>query len=165
MKNKKRKLKEKLNKAKKGKGFALLIPFKGILRKALEKKRIKNDGSIKDIAVKFYEHIVKKDFETENAFLSYEDAVDNLTDVAIDAIVKAIISFIKNVRKKKSEGKELTPIEKGIFEGTEKIEKKLKEEVKEEAEQKVGALVLNPKTLIIVGVILFITLTFLFSKK
>lgn len=164
-KKSKSKLKEKLKKASKATGFAVLIPFKSLMIKILNKKGIKHDNTIKDVAIKFYENVLKKDFETETAIVKFEDLVENLTDVAVDAIVKAIISFIKNIKKKKDEGKPMTDIENDIAEGMKKIEEKIKEEAKEEAQLNIGKWLTKPQTLFIISILVTVIITLLSRKK
>lgn len=97
------------------KGFAILLPFKGMMRKRLEKKNVKHDGSLKSIAIAFAKHVSGgKNFEN---FVDINNPSYNAADPAMVAgsvagaavgnpqaiaeIIKIVVDFIKGAKAKK----------------------------------------------------------------
>lgn len=136
-----------------------LQPLRPVMIKGLKKEGIKADNKTQlvDLANLFYKHVVRKqDKSFEEIDLNNLD--DHAVGAALSAVVTGIISFIKNIKKKKAEGKALTKMEEVIASGTEEVETQIETGAKEEVAKQVGSsLLFNKKTqMIIVGVIVVI---------
>lgn len=154
------KVKEKLNKAKeKIKGFiknvgafGVLIPFKSLLANALNRKGVKHDGTIEDIAVKFYNTFINKKSNYEQ--------YNHLDPVIVSTIIGAILSFIRAAKEKKKQGGQLSDTEEFIVNGADKISSVALGAAKEEASLKIGNFLLSP-----VGIIAIVAILFMLLKK
>lgn len=94
--------------------FAPLIPFRGFMEKQLQKAGVKPENKMSEIVEQFFNTIIKKkggkNFEGEETFEHSFDCPENLIE-DITSIVKSVIDFFKNSKKKKEEGK-ATDLEK-----------------------------------------------------
>lgn len=126
--------------------LAPLVPLKPVMVKMLTNKgiRVSTRDPILKIAELFYNNIVRK----SNKFLGEVD-FDNLEDhaigIAINAVVTAIVDFIKQSKRKRDEGKELTKTEQVLVTGVDLVQAKIEEKAREEAAQEVGQKILFDK--------------------
>ena len=129
--------------------LAPLQPLKPVMILALKKKG-------KTHSVKTPLSIIARDFY--NTYVApksgFEEIpeMDNAVGAVGSAVVGAIIDYIKNLKKKKEEGKPLSKTEGQIVTGTEKVEAKIATKAKEEAAAEVGRNILfDKKTQLIIG--------------
>lgn len=118
--------------------FFPLLPFKPLMQKLLKKKGIKPEKKIKELALQFHEHIVKKRTFDFNYEYKETHSVAPAVAVIVPSILRFLKSFIKSSKEKKEKGEPLSDVEEVLLEESEKIEKeaeKIKEE-KEEEEKK-----------------------------
>ena len=130
-------------------GFTVLLPYKLVMQKILDNRKIKyNKSDISDIAVKFYTQVLGKN-------LNYEKGVEHfvLTAATVAIILPAIIDFIKSIANKKKEGKPLSKEEQDVLDVAEKEAKKLNEPEKES--KGLGELFSDPLVLFIAALVLF----------
>jgi len=99
-----KKIGDRIGDALKAAAFSPLLPFKGMMRKMLVKKGLKPSKRFGDMAIMFFENIVKKHGH-------YEEHPDHILPVAI---IPPIIAFIKDVISKKKAGAKLTSEEKVV---------------------------------------------------
>lgn len=137
--------------------FGVLIPFKSLLAAFLNKKGIKHDNTIEDIATKFYLHVIQKkpveNFEGKK--------VNNFLDpVMVTTIISAILGFIRAAKEKKEKGGQLTDTENFIVSGAEKISDTALGFARDEAKMKIGSFVFSP-----IGIISILVIVFLLFKK
>jgi len=103
-------------------GFAILLPFMPLMKRALKKKGFSTNNNPKDVAQLFYSHIVvHNSFEPPMNFdqmymptehINYADILDSATTATQGtplAIVPPIIKFIKDLINKKQAGQTLPP--------------------------------------------------------
>lgn len=150
--------------------LAPLLPFKGLMKKALEKRGYKPSNKLRELAEQFYNHVVKNNFEGNN----YDDvyvSADNYEDedhaaIAIGAIVSAILAFIKGIKEKGDSGEPLSGTEKAIYQGTQEAETQIQDRAKLEASAAVGESILFDKNtqLVIIGGLALIIVWPLISK-
>lgn len=100
---------------------APLIPFKGLMKKALKKKGVNPPKNFPDLIEVFYNNIVKKssNFESHPFYGKTLERDGYNDDHIIGDIVKGVLQFIMGLIKKKKEQKagapvELSPIEDAI---------------------------------------------------
>lgn len=110
--------------------FTTLALFKPVMKKALDKRGIKHSNKIDDIALKFYENIVK-------ASKHYEQ--EHLTEEIIESVIAAIVNFIRGLKDRKNKGGDLSKEEQDILDMSEKVSEKVDEVKKEETESAIGA--------------------------
>lgn len=94
--------------------WAPVMPFKGIMVRALNKRGVTNiskNDEISKVAQTFYNVIIKKQKNYET--------LENLDPVTIGLIVKAIIGFISAINDKKKSGQRLSEGESDFLEGAE----------------------------------------------
>ncbi len=109
--------------------FAPLLPFKPIMVRALDEKKVEHTDKLHDIALKFLKHVVQTHhfeeyasyFEEGNGSLHLEgyDA-DGVVGIATD-IVKAVIDYIRQLRAKKQAGEQMTEEEAKVLAQAETI--------------------------------------------
>lgn len=154
-----------------GVSFVVLAPFKGAMKKALKSKGVPYKDSMKDIATKFVDHVIKKNPAYEHSlasFQSYEalqnvrevedlgnladnyEKVDNLAPMAVAAIITAVISFFDNLKKKKESGVPMSETEETMYKMSQEAAKNADELIRQEQQKAVGGFVLDNKTLIII---------------
>lgn len=112
--------------------FAPILPFKGVMRKALDRKGIKYDpNSLSQIAALFVHHVVKGNYGHFNYNLLYNgpqhrmyidgDTPQNIVaDVAL-TLVTTIINYLKNLKEKKDSGQPLTADEEQVLDAAGKV--------------------------------------------
>jgi len=101
-------------------GTLPILPFKGAMKKALDKKGVKYGNNIEDIAKKFVTNVVKKsNFE---GYEQYYEASAHVEPLTIAAIVSAIVGFFKKLKAQQGKG-DLPPEEQAIVDEVEAIEK------------------------------------------
>jgi hypothetical protein len=144
-----------------------LVPLRGMMIKALNKEGIvatKRTSTV-DLANRFYKNIVQKHDK------SYDDMDINTIPpdhvaAAIGIVVTAIISFIKNIKKRKADGEKLSKAEELVAAGTEEAEAKINDSAKGEAATEVGtALLFDRKTQLIILAVVAVALYFMFRKR
>jgi hypothetical protein len=146
-----------------------LIPLKGLMVKALNNKGVttKKEEPLDVIAKKFYNNIVvKHNKHYEEVHFDSDLEPDYVVGSAITGIVTAVISFIKDLKKKKeAEGEEaLTPTEKVIVKQTENVEAQIQEKSEAEAARQVGSTLLYDRNFQI-GLVFVIALAFIMLRK
>lgn len=129
--------------------FIPLLPLRIVIVTTLKKKgHDTKKMNFSEMVMTFYNEIVapasKGTFEpVENTEQFYNDCKANHAVGA--AIVTAVVSFIKALKKKKAKGEPLTAIEKNIVAKTELVEEKIEEKAKDEAAMTVGKRILFDK--------------------
>lgn len=125
--------------------FNQLLPLQSVMSKALSLKGIPASNRLDILAEQFYNEIVRQN--NVNNFTGqsnlpvihmFEYRYDNV-DEAKDAVITGILSYIKNLKTSAEQGKELSEIEKVIYNGTVKVESILTDQAKETASKKVGS--------------------------
>jgi len=101
IKNRIKKIGDGIGDALKAAAFSPLLPFKNMMRSALQKKGLKPSGKFGDMALQFFNEVVKKHGH-------YEESPNHLLPLAI---IPPIIAFIKDALAKKKAGAKLTPEE------------------------------------------------------
>lgn len=150
--------------------WAPIAPLRPMMRKALAAKG-KDPGKkthTGELAKIFYNEIVSKQGNYEEINIDFDLQSDNIVDEAATAIISGIIEFIKGIKKKKAEGKQLNKTEQVITDGTEIAETKIKESAQNEAATAVGKSILfDRKTQLILAVVLIgiILLVWYFRKN
>lgn len=135
--------------------LAPLLPLRAMMAATLKKRGVKasKNTPIVELANLFYNKVVHKSnpgHYEEIDLLDYYD--DNVAGLAISAVVKGILEFIKGVKKKKEKGEPLNKVEQTVATGTEIAETKAKESAQEEAASQVGKkLLFDKKTQMIIG--------------
>ncbi len=148
--------------------LAPLIPLKPMMRKILDKKGIKHSKTLKDIANKFYNDVIKKTPTAKaNTFDYLECDLDdytenNIIDAAID-IVTAIINFIKDIKNKAKKGTLLTDTEQDILDGSDSAVNKIKGKGSHPRDKKPVNNMILPVG--IGAVVLIVILVLIFRKK
>lgn len=103
--------------------YSVLLPFKGVMVKALKQKGfpVSNATKIEKLAPMFADIIIRK--KTKIDFLEYEhlDVPPEVAEAAAPAIIDLILSFIQGLKNKKDRGEKLTPDEENILNGAEKV--------------------------------------------
>lgn len=110
--------------------FALLLPFKPIMKRELAKANVPNDNTLSDIVPKFVKHIVQNHsfdkyegyFREGSGTLYFEDGGEshNLVDVAIE-LVREVIEYFKRLKAKKAAGEQLTANESEVLNSAETV--------------------------------------------
>ena len=114
--------------------FLVLMPFKGLMNKALARKGVQHGSSLHETAIAFSKHIAGKHFEETHDFeqkkcfdqvqmfsqpgvriLNNADAHYNIIEEAASGIIKGILEFIKGLKKKADSGQPLTDLEKEVL--------------------------------------------------
>lgn len=133
----------------------VLAPFEGLMKSGLREAGYVPSGSLEDVALMFYEKIVKPASGSH-----YEnDCVDN-------AIVSSILHFIATVQQQKEQGKELPKAYDKIAELATQLQERSGVVAMDIAKQKTGEFVFDNKALIIGGAaFLVVVLLILISKK
>jgi hypothetical protein len=92
--------------------WALLMPFQVAIIAALKAKKLKVPKSTKDRAELFYKTFINKNYD-ENL----EHAIGSA--VTVGTIVNAIINYIKQAKKNREEGKQLSPADQALISAAE----------------------------------------------
>lgn len=91
---------EKVKKAAKKMGaaaaFAPLLPFKGAMKKALKRRGVAAPNKMDELAKVFYTNVLQSK--------KYEGEFQHVEPVTVSLIVSAVLSFFKDMMKKKAEG-------------------------------------------------------------
>jgi len=125
--------------------FAPLLPFKLAMKKILKAKGVDTRGdSINEIVQKFYNVIIQKKGNYE--VYAYE----HIAPAAIGAIIQAVISFFKGLKKKKESGAPMSKAEEKALDYAEAATSEAVQEVKREAKMEV----VNKSYLPIIGIAL-----------
>lgn len=141
---------------------APLVPLRGVMERAVKKHGVDNPKvlPLAILAKEFFNRVVRK---TNTYYEEIPDELcnyDNVEPVTLTAIVSAVVTFVKGLKKKKAAGEKLTKTEELVVSGTEKVETEIKEKAEEEAAKEVGMKMFEGKTWIYIaaGVILLILL-------
>ncbi len=132
--------------------FAVLLPFKKIMKNKLDKNNISHDNSLKDIAIQFAKHVHEfSHFECLEIDALHADATSagivagglanagasvatgNYTG-AVKAIIQAIVNFFKHLKEKKTSGEKLTKDETQMLDQAEKVSDEIEDAVKDEVQ-------------------------------
>lgn len=103
---------------KKGGEAAMLapaLPFKGVMRKALQKRKINPPRKMSELIRSFYENVIKKG--------NYEEYLEHVDPVTIGAIVTAVVNFFKKMKKKKDDGEKVSSEENEFADTVEEVSK------------------------------------------
>lgn len=149
--------------------FDRVKPLAPTMKMSLKAKGVTPSSNIEVLTNQFYNEIVRKDqpnnFSGQNTLEEIQlfDYSRDYADEAVDAMITAVISYIKALRTKKASGEELSEVQKIIVTGTERAEDKIKEAAKTEAANKVGSEILFGGKWVwivggVVGVIIIIAL-------
>lgn len=136
--------------------WALLVPFKPVMLKALKKKGFDLKGKkISEIATRFKEIVINKknNFETDVSMFETDAEEQHIIAEAASGIIKGILEFIKGLFKKKEQGAELSETEREIVEGAEKVSATIDEGKKEVVSDSVGEIVTKYWWLILIALV------------
>lgn len=134
--------------------FQPLLPLKPVMMAALKLKGLSTSGSIREVALRFYDNIVKRNnFDegslddryptiSEPVYQNYTDP-DNFDPATVTAIVSAIIGYVKKVKEKKAAGEKLTKTQEAVNRVTDEVEQRYDEAKTEAVRDEVGGAVLN----------------------
>ncbi len=133
--------------------YAVLLPLRPVLRKAVERKGVSTKKmKIDELAKQFYNLVVVKESKGTYELVDYDPDTDNIDPITITAVVSAIVGFVKSLKRQKDEGKELTPAQESIADGVEKVQDKLIYEAKVEGAEGIGkTLFMDGKIWLILG--------------
>ena len=121
-----------------------LVPFIPMMKTILKKKGVTVTGANpKPYILAFYNKIVKP---------TMLDDSENIVEELASGVIKAVIGFISNLKKKKKDGQKLSKNEEEVLKVVEKIDKEIDEEIDDRQKKKVGTFVLSPVVLIIIAV-------------
>ena len=134
--------------------FVVLEPFKNMMKKQLDARKIAHTSKLSDIASKFFKEIVKgkNHFEMQNLG----------EDIAV-GIVQEIIDWIKGVKKKKDSGQKLSPAEEAVLNDANTVATQTKGFIKGQTENKVGSFVTD--NWVLIAAVVLLLLLFVFKKK
>lgn len=92
----------------KGAEYVVLAPFKGMMKKELDNRKIAHTNKMADICTKFHVNVVHGTSHFE---------MQNLGEDIATGIVQEIIDWIKGVKAKKAAGVKLSPTEEAVLQG------------------------------------------------
>jgi len=125
------------NAVKKYGAVGVLIPFKNVMVKRLQEMGVNVKGkSLQEIAVDFYNKVVKKDNYEEIDHLAVPPSI-------IAGVVQGILGFFKNLVKRKKQGDPLSPAEEKMATGVEKVADQVDEAERDITEESIGELVVQ----------------------
>lgn len=149
-----------------GKGIAetaalgILAPFKGPMKKALDKRGIAHTGKLDDISEKFFNYVVKdKDIQG-----TYEPGYYFLAPALIPIIIAGITAFFKFLEDKKASGAEMSEEESAILDQIEEIENTVEDEAMKELQAQ-GQIISTPFLIAIIAAILLVVIFLFMGKK
>ncbi len=151
-----KKLKSKVKALGKDAPFAILLPFKGPMKKHLDKKNIPHTNSLRDIVFQFAKDVHKfNHFESQMLHAVHMDDAYHADEKKFDAeekkmiasglagtgvavaagdyagaiktLVKVVIDFFKHVKAKKDRGEKLSSEEEQLLEDAEAVTEQIKE--------------------------------------
>jgi hypothetical protein len=140
----------------KGLTWVALKPFEKVMIRGLQARgrRVKANISLGDLAREFLRHVVsaeRPDLVPQNLRDSFER--DTLEPLTISAIVTAIISFVKGLKKKEQDGEELTPSQAAMVRTADSIQSTAFDIATEEADQGIGGFVRKNAVWIVGGIL------------
>ena len=77
-------------------------------------------------------------------------------EIIFKTVLQAIKSLVDKIKGKKQRGEALDKTEQGVLDAADKVEDAVKSEVKDNAEEKIGEAFLNPITLVLIAVGIFL---------
>lgn len=149
-----------------------VIPLSGTMKMALRTRGINPSPNIEILTNQFYTEIVRKDQpnnytgqETLEDINVYDYSTD-YADAATDAMITAVIQYVRNLKDIKASGQELSRMQEIVVTGTERAEKKIIQAGKDQAAQKVGTEILfgGQWAWIIGGVLAFIVVIIIATR-
>ena len=146
-----------------------ILPFLPMMKKVLQKKGVKNiPKNPTKLVLLFSKEIMHKG---KYDYMSVDEHFENFV-AAIAGVVTGVLTFVKDLIKKKKKGEKLSPVEASIASGAEGVEKIAKEQAVEEAQTQTGKAVfkvagvsLKIVPVIIISVVVIAVLYFLFGRK
>lgn len=148
---------KKKRKEKGGAGWLIMTPWRPVLMAILKKKGLPHKGTNKELAMRFYKEVLKKPlpsmYEGDGNYYdaNFTGMMKGHTEGGIDIIVGAIITWIKNLKKKKENGEPMTAEEEKLLEISESAARSGEQMIKDEAEEGIGAWILENKMIVLVG--------------
>lgn len=133
--------------------IGVLIPFKGIMSKRLQKDGVAVPEKLDDIAVLFFDRYIKKDKKE-----SYE--VGNFIPPQLVAgIVQGVIAFFKNLIDRKKNGEKLTPAEEEMANKAVQVDEEITKATNDITEETIGEYFIKYLPYILIGgVVLYFVL-------
>lgn len=136
--------------------FLPLLPFKIAMQTILRGRGVKPEKKIDRLAQQFYNIVVQKKEGYEVV------ALENLAGDVIGSIVKAIINYFKDLKKKKESGVKLPPAEEKALQVAENTVEKVVEIGKEETKSEIAQKSFTP---LLITSVLAVVLLFAFAKS
>lgn len=137
---------------KKAASVTILLPFAPLMKKALRKQGDNPPSKLSDLTQVFYDKVVKK---SGSNFSNLEQTAINsetYDNHFIDDVVEVVVSFFGKLAQRKKNGEKLSPVEEVIATQTIQVEAKVMEAAEAEVASTLGATLMEPKTLGLIGV-------------
>lgn len=154
-----------LSKAAAGNVYAILEPFKTMMQDALTSKGVAAPSDMDTLTQIFYNTFVAKP-GSENEVMNFDTMNPGTMYHVDEAVVNSVVTFVKTLADKKTNGEQLSSIQDKIANIGLKVQSGLTQAATDEVNKKVGEKVTtNSKTILIIAVIAIAIIGYALLKK